>query len=99
MLNNAVSVGMTYAVNCMDEESMIVCNIGIYIIMMALGVLGFILFVKKDRDALSFRGRENTLPGFKKFTTFLLTPCMILAVAGMLLSAVILELMLAGGLV
>ncbi len=97
MLNNAVSVGMTYAVNCMDEESMMVCNVGLYIIMMALGVLGFILFVKKDRDALSFPKKENTLPGFKKFTAFLLTPCMIFAVVGMLLSAVILELMLAGG--
>ncbi len=76
-LSNGISVATTYLSKYLANESLIAFNIVMYGIMLGLGIIGFILFVKKDRDAFRL-SYEQGLSGKGKAAAFFLSPCMII---------------------
>ena len=89
---NGISIAMTYASAALTEESASVFNICFYIIMFALGGLGIIQSVKKDKDAFSLKSSETNLSAAKKFGLFITRPSMILFVITVVIEMIILEL-------
>ncbi|MBQ5809955.1 MAG: CPBP family intramembrane metalloprotease [Clostridia bacterium] len=76
-LSNGISVVVTYLSKYLTNEALMALNIMMYAIMLGLGIIGFILFVKKNRDAFRL-SHEQGLSGKGKAAAFFLSPCIII---------------------
>lgn len=77
-LNNGISVLLTYLGFYLPVQMYAFVYFLIFVIMLLLGVLGFILYVKKRDDAFAMRKAENKKrSGSGRFWIFMGTPCMI----------------------
>lgn len=94
LLSNSVAVVITYLSATMPKESVMVLNIIFYLAMLIVGIVGFILFVKRRGDTELFAKEQPTLSAAAKFWLFISRPCMVLFVIGVVIQAVILELRL-----